>query len=288
MKDLPHSKSRRLRPQQFSIIFRKTISDQFSNFQFHNLQSFYELFYKNEQIISLSSRLINWHDLIVPSLAKLENESSFQENFIFMNQRGMQTKIDLNSLLFQGKSQKLFNRKNNLNPHTATISLQAVTGAAVAAATTTNTPTTTTATAPTIHHFIHQLKLQHSSLIGEKRKIFENSWRFPSLPPSLFPPLTLSLIHSLFFLLSSLAILDNSLSPFTGTFIEQSPPYFSFLKTPPPEQIIFRMIDQTSKESFRKSQQLRYASDAQKGVQLIHLFIMDILEVGGIVITMRG
>lgn len=150
VEDTTHPKFRRLRTQQLSVIFRKAISDRFNVqniLQIFDQEKFMELFFKREQVISLSNRLINWHDLIVPSLAKLESDLDFLEKFSFVNQRGNQATIDTSGLLFTGRSQKL------------------VSG-------------TLMGNNSTVHHFMHQLKQQHSSLTGEKRKAFEESWRY--------------------------------------------------------------------------------------------------------------
>jgi hypothetical protein len=141
---------RRLRSQQLSIRLRKAVSERFNKKsleQYFSFQFFQELFYKNEEMITLSSRLVNWHDMIAPSLAKLENDFDFHEKVSFVNQRGTPAAIDTKGLLFTSRNQKL-----------STENIGSENGF-------------------TIHHFMHQLKLQHSQLVGDRRKIFEESWR---------------------------------------------------------------------------------------------------------------
>lgn len=148
--------SHQRKSHQLSVKFRKVLSDTFhfhnpfQNFQYENILG---MFFRNEQVITLSTRLVNWHDLIVPSLAKLESDLEFHEKFVFMNQHGDQAIIDTNGLLFTSRSRTLH--------HESSMS---------SAPFPDPNPTT-------IHHFMHQLKLQHSRLVGEKKKVFEDSWR---------------------------------------------------------------------------------------------------------------
>jgi hypothetical protein len=76
-----------------------------------------------------------------------------------------------------------------------------------------------------------------------------------------------------------MASLSHSLSPFTGTFSEIDQRCNFFGGDDSLEQFIFRKIDQTAKDTLKKCEHLKYATDAQKGVQLIHMFVMDMLEV---------
>lgn len=126
------------------------------NFDFSYMLNYFDMeylkdkFYKNEQHIVLSNRLLNWHDLIVPSLRKIEIDAYSQEKLSYVNQMGIQSIIDTRSILF--------NRSISY-PELGSPSNSGVTSGI------------------SVHHFIHQLKLQLAQLTGEKRKLFEESWR---------------------------------------------------------------------------------------------------------------
>jgi hypothetical protein len=158
------SKSRR----QLSIKFRKVLNE---NFNFQHLFQYFQprnvlgMFFRNEQVITLSKRLVNWHDLIVPSLMKLESDLEFHEKFSFMNQRGNHATIDTKGLLFTAKSRTLVPPDPESQSLVVTPPSSPLSSPSPASA-----PTT-------IHHFMHQLKLQHSRLVGKKRQVFEDSWR---------------------------------------------------------------------------------------------------------------
>lgn len=117
-----------------------------NTFQLDNIK---QMFYKNEQNITLTNRLMNWRDLITPSLRKLELEAEVQDKLVYVNQIGIQTIIDTRSILFH----RSYNHQHQQQYYSESPS------------------------GSSVHHFMHQLKLQLSHLSGEKRKLFEESWR---------------------------------------------------------------------------------------------------------------
>jgi hypothetical protein len=148
---------RPLRSHQLTTRLRRALSEKINKKSFFSFGNWKEIFYKSEQMMTLSSRLVSWHDLIAPSLAKLESDLDFHEKFSFVNQRGVQAAIDTKGLLFATRSEKPI-----------------VDGVA-------------TENCFTIHHFMHQLKLQHSQLTGDHRKRFEESWRSDRSPCFVTP-----------------------------------------------------------------------------------------------------
>ena len=139
---LPQTSRRSSKNISYVSLIRKTIDLSFL-INFFNLETIQQKFYKNEQNIILSNRLMNWHDLIAPLLGRVELDSHLlQDKLLYINQMGIQSIIDTRGILFN---------RSQYHPESPS--------------------------GISIHHFIHQLKLQLAQLSGEKRKLFEDSWR---------------------------------------------------------------------------------------------------------------